>query len=166
MARIEQSIDVEVPVRAAYDKWTRFEEFPTFMDGVESVERTGERMLHWRASVGGMMEEWDAEIQEQVPDHHIIWRSVSGAENAGLVRFDAVGPSRTRVNLRMSYTPENLAARVGDALGFMTRRVRGDLERFREDVERNGASGRGDRDALANRNAPEGYTRGRPATGG
>ena len=39
MANIERSIDVDVPVRAAYDQWTQFEEFPSFMEGVEEIRQ-------------------------------------------------------------------------------------------------------------------------------
>ena len=43
MARFEDTIEVEVPVRVAYDQWTQFREFPKFMDGVESVNRLDDR---------------------------------------------------------------------------------------------------------------------------
>ena len=63
---IEQSVEVEVPIRQAYDQWTQFEEFPRFMEGVERVEQRDDRHLHWVASFGGRTHEWDAEITE----HH------------------------------------------------------------------------------------------------
>lgn len=68
MATIEQHIDVDVPVRTAYDQWTRFEEFPRFMEGVESVTQLDDRRLHWVARIAGKREAWDAEITEQTPD--------------------------------------------------------------------------------------------------
>ncbi len=33
MSTIEESIDIDVPVRAAYDQWTQFEEFPVVHGG-------------------------------------------------------------------------------------------------------------------------------------
>ena len=53
MAKIEQTIDVDVPVREAYDQWTQFESFPAFMQDVESVKQVDDSHLHWVASVGG-----------------------------------------------------------------------------------------------------------------
>ena len=55
MATIEKSIDVDVPVRTAYNQWTQFEEFPKFMEGVREVRQVDDRRLHWRAQVAGMM---------------------------------------------------------------------------------------------------------------
>ena len=68
MSTIEQSIDVNVPVHTAYNQWTQFEEFPRFMEGVEEVRQLDERRLHWRATIGSRVEEWDAVITEQHPD--------------------------------------------------------------------------------------------------
>ncbi|MBX6342984.1 MAG: SRPBCC family protein [Thermomicrobiaceae bacterium] len=138
MATIEKSIEVRVPVRTAYNQWTQFEEFPKFMEGVEEVRQLDDRRLHWRAKVDGKEEEWDAEIVEQIPDKRIAWRSTSGAENAGVVTFHYIDPTTTRVMLQLSYDPEGVVESVGDALGFMSRRVEGDLERFKEFIEAHG----------------------------
>jgi len=130
MARIEKSIDVNVPVRVAYDQWTQFEDFPKFMEGVESVKQLDDKRLHWRAKIGGVVEEWDAEIAEQIPDKRIAWRSTSGAPNAGVVTFHRLSDDRTRIMLQLDYQPQTWSERLGDLLGFMSRRVEGDLERF------------------------------------
>ena len=79
MAQVEKSIDVDVPVRTAYNQWTQFEEFPRFMEGVEAVHQLDDQRFHWRASIGGKTEEWDAVITEQSPDMRVAWRSTSGA---------------------------------------------------------------------------------------
>ena len=116
MARVAKTIEVEVPVRTAYNQWTQFEEFPRFMEGVQEVHQLDDRRLHWRAKIGGKEQEWDAEIREQVPDQRVIWQNTSGAENAGVVTFENLGPERTRVHLEMSYDPEGFVARARDAL--------------------------------------------------
>ena len=139
MAKIEKSIDVHVPVRTAYDQWTQFEEFPRFMEGVEEVRQLDDRRLHWRAKVGGKEEEWDAEITEQLPDERVAWRSTSGAENAGVVTFHHIDANTTRVMLQLEYDPEGVVENVGDALGVVSRRVEGDLKRFKEFIEGRGA---------------------------
>jgi uncharacterized membrane protein len=135
MATVQKSIDVNVPASVAYNQWTQFEEFPGFMEGVESVRQLDDRRLHWRANVGGKVEEWDAEITEQIPDKRIAWKSTSGAPNSGVVTFHRLDDEKTRLMLQLEYEPQTWAESLGDLLGFLTRRVQGDLERFKEFIE-------------------------------
>jgi len=135
MERIEKSIEVNAPLRVVYDQWTQFEEFPRFMNGIEEVRQLDDRKLFWRANIWGHTAEWEAEIHEQVPDQRIAWRSLSGHPNAGAVSFASAGEGRTRVTLALEYEPLGLAETIGDALGLVTSRVEGDLERFREFIE-------------------------------
>jgi uncharacterized membrane protein len=138
MSRFEEQISVDVPVRVAYDRWTRFEDFPSFMDGVERVQQLDATTLRWTASVAGVAQTWTAQIVDQTPDTRIAWKSIDGAENAGAVLFESSGPDQTIVTLRIDAEPDGLVETVGDALGFLQRRVKGDLERFKELVERTG----------------------------
>lgn len=138
MSTIEKSIDVNVPVQMAYNQWTQFEEFPRFMEGIEEVQQLDDKHLHWRAEVSGMTKEWDSEIVEQIPDQRIMWRSTSGAKNAGTVSFIPVAPHTTRVKVEMVYDPVGLLENVGDMIGIDDRRVEGDLERFKEYIESRG----------------------------
>ncbi|HEV8536952.1 MAG TPA: SRPBCC family protein [Candidatus Limnocylindria bacterium] len=135
MPTVKKSIEVNVPVRTAYDQWTQFEEFPRFMEGVESVQQLDDKRLHWRAKVAGKVEEWDAEITEQVPDKVISWRSISGARNEGTVRFVPLGPDKTRIELEMHWEPRDVTERVGDVLGADDMRIQADLQRFKEFIE-------------------------------
>ncbi|MCW5892411.1 MAG: SRPBCC family protein [bacterium] len=136
---IEKGIEVEAPVRVAYDQWTQFEDFPRFMEGVLSVEQLDDRRLRWTADVGaGNTREWTAEITEQLPDRRIAWRSLEGARNRGVVTFHHVAPDRCRVMLQLEYEPEGLMENVGDVLGVMSARVSGDLERFKRFIEDRG----------------------------
>jgi uncharacterized membrane protein len=135
MSKIEQSIDVEVPVRVAYDQWTQFEEFPRFMDGVESVEQLDDTRLHWVAKVGGIRKEWDAKITQQEPDQRVAWTSTTGAPNGGSVDFHRLDDRQTRITLTMEVEPEGAVEKVGDAVGVPARMVSGDLERFKKYIE-------------------------------
>jgi len=135
---IEEEIEVNVPVTTAYNQWTQFEEFPKFMDGVEEVRQLDDTLLHWAASIAGKRAEWDAKIIDQQPDRRISWESVDGKQTRGTVTFEEAGPERTRVRLTMTYRPEGLAEKAGSAAGLDRRRVRGDLERFRELIETRG----------------------------
>jgi uncharacterized membrane protein len=135
---IRQSTVVKVPVRSAYDQWTQFEEFPSFMSGVEQVQQLDDRRLHWRGKVAGKVRDWDATITEQVPDQRIAWPATSGKRNDGIVRFESLGNDSTRVEVEMAFEPEGVAEHVGSAIGLPERRVKGDLERFRELIEKRG----------------------------
>ena len=135
METIERSIDLNVPVHRAYEQWTRFEEFPQFMEGVEAVRRLDEKRLHWVANIGGTRKEWDAQITEDVPDQRIAWRSEAGEFTAGVVTFEPLGADRTRLTVRLEYEPEGVKETLGDWLGLVSRRVENDLERFKAVVE-------------------------------
>lgn len=138
MESVQKSIEVDVPVTTAYNQWTQFEEFPRFMEGIKEVKQIDDAHLHWSGEIAGKDEQWDAEITAQVPDQRIAWRSINGATNAGIVTFHTVADDRTRIDLRIEYEPEGLIEKVGDALGVVSRRVEGDLERFKEYVESRG----------------------------
>ncbi len=138
MAEVNESIEVNVPVSTAYNQWTQFESFPQFMDGVESVAQTDDTHLHWVAEVGGKRHEWDAEVTEQVPDRRIGWRSVDGKGISGIVTFESLGSDITRVDVEMSWETEGLVESLGSALGVDSRRVKGDLDRFKELIESQG----------------------------
>jgi len=135
MSEHQCSIDVRVPVRTAYDQWTQFETFPQFMEGVETVEQLTDTRLHWVAKIGGMRREWDAEITEQRPDQRVAWKSVTGARNAGVVTFHRIDDGCTRVQLDMDVDPDGMVENIGDKLGFVERRLEGDLKRFKDFIE-------------------------------
>jgi uncharacterized membrane protein len=138
MASITESIDVEVPVRTAYDQWTQFEEFPQFMDGVRSVDQLDDAHLRWVAGIGGKQHAWTAEITEQRPDERIAWKTTEGKGNAGVVTFHRLGEGETRVTVQMEHQPEGMMEQIGSAFGMDSRRVKGDLERFKHLVETRG----------------------------
>jgi uncharacterized membrane protein len=150
-SNVLESIDVDVPVRTAYNQWTQFEEFPQFMEGVEAVEQLDDRRLHWRAEIGGKTLDWDAEISEQVPDQRIAWRSTSGAKNAGVVTFHHLDDAHCRVTLQLDYKPEGALENVGDALGAVSRRAKGDLKRFKDFIEERGVETGGWRGEIGDR---------------
>lgn len=138
MESIQKAIDVAVPVRTAYNQWTQFEEFPRFMEGVEEVHQVDDTHLHWRAKIAGKETEWDAVIDEQIPDQRIAWHATTGAPNAGVVTFHRLDDNHTRVMLQIDYDPQGFIENVGDSLGFVSRRVEGDLERFQAFAESRG----------------------------
>lgn len=138
MSTVQKSIEVNVPIRTAYDQWTQFEDFPKFMEGVEEVQQLSDTRTHWVTSIAGTEREFDAEITEQVPDKRIAWRAVDGPDQGGVVIFEPVGSGATRIVVEMDFAPEGLVEKAGDALGVIDRRVQGDLERFKDFIEGRG----------------------------
>lgn len=138
MAEVTESVEVDVPVRSAYNQWTQFEQFPEFMDGVKQVEQLDDTRLHWVAEIAGRRKEWDAQITEQIPDERVAWTSTTGARNAGVVTFHRLDDARTRVTLQMDVEPEGPIESAGAALGALQSQVKGDLERFKKYIEERG----------------------------
>ena len=138
MSIIERAIELNVPVRTAYNQWTQFEEFPKFMEGVKQVKQLDDTHLHWKATIAGKDEEWQAEITEQTPDQRIAWTSQGGALNVGAVTFQPVSNDKSRLVLQMEYEPQGMVEQTGDAVGLVTHRVEGDLKRFKDFIESRG----------------------------
>lgn len=137
MSKVEESIEVDVPVSTAYNQWTQFETFPEFMDGVERIEQRTDTLTHWKTKIGGVEREFDAEITEQIPDERVAWTTTGGeAKQAGVVTFHRLDDGRTKVMLQLDHDPKGLADSVGDKLGFVKRQVTGDLKRFKQFIEK------------------------------
>ena len=140
MATIEQSIEVDVPVTTAYNQWTQFEEFPQFMEGVDEVRQLDATHLHWVVSHKGKQHEFDTEISEQRPDERVAWRTTDGTSHAGVVTFHRLDENRCKVMVQMDWEPEGMLETLGAALGSDDRRVKDDLDRFKEMIESRGAA--------------------------
>ena len=53
MPKIDDTIEVQVPVQQAYNQWTQFEEFPKFMEGIQSVQQLDDTHVQWVAEIRG-----------------------------------------------------------------------------------------------------------------
>ena len=138
MSTHEHTIVVERPVRVVYDQWTQFEDYPAFMDNVESVRQLTATMTHWTVKVGGVRQEYDAAITHQRPDEVIAWHTVDGPDQGGIVSFASVDTERTQVSLRMVFLPDGVTETVGDGLGMVSANVEHSLERFKDFIENRG----------------------------
>ena len=151
MVQLFETIDVDVPVRTAYNQWTQFESFPQFLDEVESITQTTDTLTHWVVKVGGLRREFDAEITEQHPDERVAWTSTGGdTEHAGVVTFHKLSDTTSRVAVQLDWAPEGLAERVGALVGAGGHAVKKDLKNFKEFIETQGGetgAWRGDVDA-------------------
>ena len=137
MPKIEDTIEVQVPVQQAYNQWTQFEDFPKFMDGIQSVQQLDDTHVEWVAEIRGESRQWTTEITEQRPDEKIAWKTVEGeVKNDGVVTFEPLGDAQTRVNVEMDVESDSTAENVaGDLLGVVKKQVHGDLERFKQLIE-------------------------------
>ena len=136
MHTIEHAIVVDRPVSMVYNQWTQFEEFPEFMSGIREVRQLDDTHVHWKATIGHLQREWDAEITEQEPDRRISWKAVDGARNAGTVRFKPLDDQHTQVHLLLAYETHGAYEGMGHALGRVAKRVKHSLLEFKDFVER------------------------------
>jgi uncharacterized membrane protein len=137
MPKIQDSIEVAVPVRQAYNQWTQFEEFPKFMEGIQSVQQLDDTHVQWVAEIRGESRQWTTEITKQQPDKTVAWKTIDGeVKNDGVVSFEQIAGGQTRVNVEMDVEGESAGENVaGDLLGVVKSQVRGDLERFKQLIE-------------------------------
>jgi uncharacterized membrane protein len=126
------------PVRTAYDQWTQFEEFPRFMEGVEEIRQITDTRNHWMTKIGGVERGFDIEISAQRPEERIAWHTIERPKQAGVVTFHRLDDARSRVMLQMEFDPEGVVETAGDKLGFVARRFKGDLARFKDFIENRG----------------------------
>lgn len=136
--KVTKQIVVEVPVGTAYNQWTRFEDFPHFMSGVESVTQLSADRLKWVAHIAGVRRQWEARIVEQIPDSRVAWASTEGATNSGAVDFKDAGGNKTQLSLTLEYQPERIVEKVGDLLHVVARQAEHDLKKFKEFIEHEG----------------------------
>jgi uncharacterized membrane protein len=140
MATIQQSIEVKVPVHMVYDRLTRFEEYPRFMEDVESVQQIDDTHLHWTTKMANRPVEWDAEITEQEPDRCIAWRNTSGPTNSGKVKLQQSGPDTAQVTFTLHSAPEQVQ---GSMAGYteeeLALRLKQDLARLKDFIEGHGS---------------------------
>ena len=133
--KVEKGILVNVPISIAYNQWTQFEEFPKFMGGVEEIRQVSDDTLHWKVEISGVTREFDTVITEQTPDQRIAWTTVDGPKHAGVVTFHTLDEDTTRVTLQMDYDPQGFLENVADKIGFVSSRLKSDMENFKEFIE-------------------------------
>ena len=138
MASVQESVDVDVPIRVAYDQWTQFESFPQFMGGVERITQLTDTRTHWVTNIDGVKREFDAEITEQHPEERIAWKSLGETKHAGVVTFHRLDDDKTRLMIQIDWEPQGLIEKAGAALGFDDRQVKSDAKRFKEFIESRG----------------------------
>ena len=136
MPTIETSIEVNVPEYTAYAQWAKFGEFPQFMEGVKEVTRLDAKRFHWKVEIAGQEKEWDTEVTEQAADQRLAWTSRGSVIKGWVVTFHPLSSAKSKISLHVEYDPQGSAEDAGDALGALSQRVQGDLERFKALIEK------------------------------
>jgi uncharacterized membrane protein len=134
---IQQSMDVAVPLKTAYNQWTRFEDWPDFMHRIESVDQVDDATVAFQTKVWGIKKRFEAEILEQRPDERIEWDVTEGLAHTGVVTFHQLDKRLTRIELTLDIEPDSLVEKAGRGWRFAKRAIRGDLHRFKAHVELN-----------------------------
>ncbi|WP_213930876.1 SRPBCC family protein [Rhodococcus sp. B50] len=138
MSTITEAIDVDVPIRVAYNQWTQFESFPHFMEGVREIRQLDDTHVHWVIDIAGQVREFDATITEQHPDERVAWTSDSGPNHAGVITFHRLDDEKTRVTAQMDVDPEGFVENAADKLGVLGNRIKNDMRKFKEFIEQRG----------------------------
>ncbi|MGO4422677.1 SRPBCC family protein, partial [Streptomyces sp. MCAF7] len=119
----------------SYNQWTQFEDFPGFMKKVEDVEQTSDEEVDWKAQIFLSHRKWHAEILDQVPDQHIVWRSRGQKGHVdGAVTFHEIAPDLTRILLVLQYHPQGFFEHTGNLWRAQGRRARLELKHYRRHV--------------------------------
>lgn len=135
VTNIVESIDVPVSRDVAYELWTQFEEFPSFMKKVETVNQKDPEVVTWKAQIFWSHRTWTAKIVDQVPPERIVWKSEADKGKVdGAVTFHELAPDLTRVLVSLEYFPQGLFERTGNLWRAQGRRVRLELKHFRRHV--------------------------------
>ncbi|MFJ4819506.1 SRPBCC family protein [Streptomyces sp. NPDC088801] len=128
---IIEHIDVGVPLRTAYDQWTKYQDFSTFAKGVKSASRDDDTHSDWQAKIWWSNRSWKAKTTEQLPDDRIAWTS-EGAKGTtkGVVSFHRLTDNLTRVLLVIEYYPSGFFEKTGNIWRAQGRRARLDLKNY------------------------------------
>ena len=128
---VQQDIDIGMPLKTVYDKWTQFEEWPSFMHRLENVSQEDDTHVTFKTKIWGISKEFTAEIVEKRPDERIKWRVTDGVTHQGVVTFHELADRLTRVEVNMDVQPGSLIEKAARGMRHVKRAVRADLARFK-----------------------------------
>ena len=135
VVRLEKSLQIGRPVHEVFETWTSLERLPQMSDYIHNIRHQGNRS-HWSIHLGGRLVEWDAEIEQFIPDQAVGWKSVSGPKHTGRITFSPIG-NDTLVQVTMNYAPparvlkpfvENMSGTLRDLIEQVLRDFKSALE--------------------------------------
>ena len=132
---VQQHVDVAVPIETAYNQWTQFEDWPTFMHRVTRVTQEDECTVSFATKIWGKTKEFEAKIETQRPEERIKWRVSSGITHSGVVTFHELAPRLTRIELTFDVDPGSLIEKAARGMRHVKRAARADLHRYKAFIE-------------------------------
>lgn len=136
MAQVIEAIDIDVPVRVAYNQWTQFETFPKFLSFVEEIIQIDATHTHWTVKIAGVERVFDAVITEQHPDERVAWTSTGGEEDhGGVVTFHKLSDTTSRVTVQLDWASDGFLEKVGAVFGVDDHIIKSDLKNFKKFIE-------------------------------
>lgn len=147
MSTLEEQIDIDAPVLAAWEQLHRVHDYPRFVGGVRSAYPHGTSLAHLGVEIGGTERDVETEITDRGRGRVMAWRTLNGPRLHGAFALLPLDRSHTRLQIRVEYDPETVQQVFGGPRGFaqagaIERVVRADLELFREIVEARTAAAR------------------------
>ena len=127
------AVTINAPTSQVFQLFSHFNDFPKFMSYIKEVTYKDSQTSHWVADVVGT-HEWDAVNENWIEGKQIGWRSTDGLQNHGVVTFEPVGDSQTKVQVTLSYTPPaGVLGDAGEKLGagkHFEQKLQHDLDHF------------------------------------
>jgi len=100
------SVEVNKPVADVYRLWGGIENLPHFMTAIREIRWLEGDRFYWRLEQAGREYESVIEVTLRIPERRIAWRTISGAESAGVVSFEATSDKTSRVSFQMKYSTD------------------------------------------------------------
>jgi uncharacterized membrane protein len=132
---VQQAVDVAVPVETAYNQFTQFQEWPSFMHRVTRVSQEDETTIRFATKIWGKTKEFEAKLETQRPDERIKWRVTKGITHAGVATFHELAPRLTRIEVTLDVEPGSLIEKAARGMRHIKRAVRADLHRYKAFIE-------------------------------
>jgi uncharacterized membrane protein len=127
---IQESINVAVPIHAAWALAMRFEDYPQWSDRIEEAEATDEGAAA-EVKMLGVPRSAEVRITEEHPEWRLEWEATKGVEHGGMLTFHELAPSLTHVELSIDIEPESLVQRLGRTIHLPERAIRAEMHLFK-----------------------------------
>lgn len=142
IVRLQKSIQIGQPVEQVFSAWTDLERLPSISEYVTDLRTEGDRS-HWKMRFNGRDVEWNAEIEQFIPNQSIGWKSVGGPKHTGRITFSPMG-NDTLVLVTMNYAPPSRVLRpfVASLTGHLEGVIEKVLRDFKASLEGKGREAR------------------------
>jgi len=103
IVRLQKSVQIGRPLEEVFNSWAKFDSIVEASQMIHSITTHGPRS-HWVIEINGRDIEWDAEVEQYIPNQAIGWKSLNGPKHTGRVAFSPLG-NDTLISVTMNYVP-------------------------------------------------------------